>query len=260
MLSRRKVTVAVECGTAVVGNPLTVTAIVRARRDVEIDAVAVAYIGRWMVPPQVSLPTTTSVSGGKDEWGVATPVNSHAPVSMAAGEERRWSAQLGPARYPTQPTLGLESIEYHHVVEAAVSTSRLLSPRGVFRPVVVSSPRWVNEDIAGLVVLADERVWVQPRVAHVMPGGTAWLVTLPGAKAELVREERRIRFRPAGKPMRKRKGFGRTTAGPDGAVALVIPEGAAPTMRHSQGEVRWFVRISANGGAAEVELNVFNAA
>ena len=81
-----------------------------------------------------------------------------------------------------------------------------------------------------------------------------------GATAELIREERRIRFRPRGKPNRVRKRFGQTTAGPDGTVALGIPDGAAPTMRHSQGEVRWYVRVSAGGGVAEVELNVFNAA
>lgn len=94
-----------------------------------------------------------------------------------------------------------------------------------------------------------------------MPGGMAVLATRPeaGATAELVREERWLHTTPGAKPRSRRKRFGRTTARADGVVTLAIPDGASPTMRHSQGEVRWYVRVSAGGGVAEVELNVFNA-
>ncbi len=260
-MPRRRIKVAVECGEAVVGRPLAVTAVVRARRDVKLIGVAVAFGGRWVVLPGLPTPYTVGVGGGKESWGVVTLVTADAPVTMAAGEERRWQADAGAALFPTQPTLGVQSIEYNNIVEAAVFAAGSLWARLASKPVVVGSQRWVNEDLAGLVVRRDERVWVQAKVANVMPGGTAVLATMPGAgaTAELIREERRIRFRPLGRPKRKRKRFGRTTAGPDGIVALGIPDGAAPTMRHSQGEVRWYARIGAYGGVAEVELNVFNA-
>lgn len=258
-MSRRGVKVDVECEEAVVGRPLTVTAVARATRAVEIGGVAVGFVGRWQIPPPVSLPVTVGVSGGKVDWGIATLVGEHDPAVLAAGEERRWSASLGPARFPTLTSLGLQSMDYHHVIEAAVATGSPLGPTLARRAVVVRSPRWINADVAGFVVVADERVPLRATVPDALPGGSVSFATVPGARAELVREERRLRFRKPGKPRRKRKTFGRATAGPDGAVSLVVPAGAAPTMRHPEGELRWFARISAAGGVAEVELNIYDA-
>jgi len=237
-VSRRPIEVAVECGEAVVGHPLTVSAVIRARRDVQIGGVAVAFAGKWLM----ARPWYTSgFERGEQLWGTVTLVSAEAPVAMSAGEERRWSAETGVALFPTKPALGRSSIEYDHSVEMAVSPVGHLLPRRAWKRVLVGSPRWVNADRAGFVVRRDERVWVHARVADVMPGGMAVLATRPeaGATAELVREERWLHTTPGAKPRSRRKRFGRTTARADGVVTLAIPDGASPTMRHSQGEVRW---------------------
>ncbi len=249
---------AVECGEAVVGHPLTVSAVIRARREVQIGGVAVAFADKWLL----ARPWYTSgFERGEQLWGTVTLVSAEAPVAMSAGGERRWSAETGVARFPTKPALGRSSIEYDHSVEMAVS------PVGHLLPTARVETR-----VGGFPALGERRsrrVRRAPRRASVG-----------------LRESRRCHAGWHGGPGHQARGRRDGRVGPRGALAPHDTRRQAPEQtqalraddrtgrrgRHP-GDPRRRVadhaplpgrgavvrRVSAGGGVAEVELNVFNA-
>jgi len=134
-------------GIAVAGRPLQVTAVLTAEADVQVISVAVAFVGRWW--RATFGPWPGPVPYGKDVWGPATPVDGHAPVRLRAGEQRRWSAVLGPASYPTLPPAGTRLLEFRHEVEAAVCTADSLRMPKKIRAVEVFAPRGMYPGQAG---------------------------------------------------------------------------------------------------------------
>lgn len=258
-MSRLGVRVEVEAGgVAVVGRPLVVHAVVTADADVELTAVALGYVGHWWGRALVPVPSVVARSRGKDVWGLATPVDHHAPVRLRAGEQRRWSAPLGPATYPTLPSRGMRLLELRHEVEAAVATAGSIRPAQANRAVAVMAPRGLHPELAGRVTAGDPGAPVRVVSGDAPPGGSFALSTTPGAVVELVREERRAR--PLGPFGRRRRVCARAVAGPDGTVTLAVPPDAVPSVHHHVGELRWSAEVQVGRAGSVVELDVYQVA